>query len=56
MTDNDSDLPLIGEKDKKYCVLIEVFNTSVYHRTLHLKNQKKNFAAIVYMILVQKKY
>ena len=52
--DKHVDLLLIGEKHKKYCVLIKDFNTFMYDDTL---NRGENiFAIIVYKLLVQKKY
>ena len=58
--DKPVDFQLIGEKDKKYYVLIKVFNTFMYEHTLHVWSyftswKKNTFAVIVYKLLVQKK-
>ena len=52
--DKHVDLLLIGEGEKKHYVLIKDFNTFMYDHTLH--RERKHFAVIVYMFLLQKKF
>ena len=48
------DLLLIGEEGKRHYVLIKDFNTFMYDHTLH--RGKNIFVAIIYRLLVKKKY
>ena len=51
--DKHVDLVLIGEREKKNCVLIKDFNTFMYDHTLH--HGKNIFIVIVCKLLEQQK-